>query len=125
MNRLSLTCTEEALHYTHEDSTPFPQERFLDSPEQFNSQSDLASYLSQLEEEGYGTFQNGAMTLPWESLYKLLSSAEHKENFPVLDCQRLRQLLRIYRVPVDSLILVFPFSSLTGTESMGYGFLPV
>jgi len=85
MNRLSLTFTEDGAQYKPEDLTVFQATRFLDYPEHFGSQAILVSYLYQLEEEGFGEFQNEAMTLPWESIYRLLSTPDHKENFSLLE----------------------------------------
>lgn len=58
----------------------------------------LASYLDQLEEEGYVEKKPGAFLLNWDSVYTLLESAEHQSslsllNLPALDPSILPSIL--------------------------------
>lgn len=95
MNRVILNDTEEGIQCSPEDSTTFQNIRFLDHPEHFGSQEILVSYLCQLEEEGFGEFSNGTMTLPWKAVYSLFSIDAHQGSISLLELPAIEPIAPI------------------------------
>lgn len=58
--------------------------RWLNRPDAFGTQSELVSYLSQLEEEGFAQFDRDAVLLSWDTVYELLALPEHGESASLL-----------------------------------------
>jgi len=89
---LSRSYAQDGVHYFPESSEPFDQIRWFDKSEAFGSQAELVSYLSQLEEEGFGQFDGGGMVLPWDAVYQLLGLPEHRESIPLLGLAPIRPI---------------------------------
>ena len=92
MTLLSRRHNQDGLHYSPHHSGQFDQVRWLDRPEAFGSQAELVSYLSQLEEEGFGQFDGREMVLPWDAVYRLLDLPEHRESIPLLGLAPIRPI---------------------------------
>lgn len=61
---------------------PNPEdERWLEDPGRFGRNTELAGFLSQLEEEGYADRDGANLTIPWADLYRIAESAELLEGF--------------------------------------------
>lgn len=56
-------------------------EGWLEEPGRFGRKAELASFLSQLEEEGYADRDGAGLIIPWTDLYRIAESAEHRDGF--------------------------------------------
>lgn len=49
-----------------------------------NEESELTCYLSQLEEEGYGSWIDERFVIPWKRMYDLLANEDHQSSISLL-----------------------------------------
>lgn len=64
--------------------SPERSENWLTSPLSFGGQSELVSFLNQLEEEGFAHMQEPTLLLPWASFYELQSSRDYQQSISLL-----------------------------------------
>jgi hypothetical protein len=57
---------------------------WLPSPFDLGETSDLASFLSQLEEQGLADFDSGELFLTWRRVYEIKSSRDYGTSYPLL-----------------------------------------
>ncbi len=76
-DRLSCQYSADGLHIRQEGQLRPEPRHWLGKPEIFGNQSELVSYLSQLEEEGFAKCAGDKVQLLWENLYRLLELPEH------------------------------------------------
>jgi hypothetical protein len=64
----------------------------LSNLQAFDSQAELVSYLLQLKEEEFVTYENGTVALSWERLYELLTLPEHTASVPLLGLPQIHPI---------------------------------
>lgn len=55
---------------------------WLSDPLSMGEDADLASFLSQLEEQGFAQFRNGTLSLTWQEAFQIRDSADYAPSFP-------------------------------------------
>jgi len=60
------------------------REDWLPAPFDLGETADLASFLSQLEEQGFAGFDSGELFLTWRRVYEIRSSQDYGASYPLL-----------------------------------------
>lgn len=82
--KLSKRYSLQGVSYCPDQPTAFIDSGWLAQPEAFESQTELASYLQQVEDEGFGKFECDALVVSWDNVYALLTHPEHQVSFQLL-----------------------------------------
>ncbi len=61
-----------------------PHSDWLSDPLAHGGQADLVEFLAQLEEEGFAHWDGIQLLLPWDEVYQLMISAQHRESLFLL-----------------------------------------
>ena len=83
-NRISITPHLHGVSYAPEGPATVIEAPWPLHPEAFGTQAELASYLQQLEDEGFAHLGYSSLAVSWENVYALLMHPEHQASFPLL-----------------------------------------
>jgi hypothetical protein len=83
-NRISITPHLHGVSYAPEGPATVIEAPWPLHPEAFGTQAELASYLQQLEDEGFAHLGYSSLAVSWDNVYALLMHPEHQASFPLL-----------------------------------------
>ena len=96
-DRIVASYSPEGVQFSPENPNWHEGVRWVDHPESFGALTELASYLSQLEEEGFSQFLGGKLVLSWESIYELQKLSEHIDSYFLLELPNILPIAPILR----------------------------